>query len=217
MKDYRDKELKYYLIGNIIVIMFISLNMNPIVFLKTDYYQLLVTALSSALISAAFYSFLFVFDSVIPADWKPIISTLKAHMPGETVWTDIKENTKDKRFSHEDINSKYAMIYKNMPKEKKARFKYENKKWYEIYSKVQKSAKVELAQKDYLLCRDLNCCNVMTLLIYLVFSLLIEIVSFSWRVLVYLLIMYLLLLLATRNKGARFVKTVIAVDIYESK
>lgn len=217
MKDYREKELKFYLIGNVIVILFLSLHMNPIMFLRTDYYQLTVTVLSSALVSAALYSFVFVFDSVLPMEWKPMIAAFSLSLPGESIWTDISKETKDKRFTSREIKKKYTEIYTNMPQEKKEQFKYQNKRWYEIYTKVQKNPKVELEQKDYLLCRDLNCCNLVMLLFYVIFCFLVEAITFSWNVIIYLLFMYILLAFATRNKGLRFVKTVIAVDLNESK
>lgn len=216
MKSYRKEELKSYLIGNIIVIFLFSFQFEKVALENKDYYNLIIMVLSSSLISAAIYSFVFVFDSVLPSNWKSVISTLKIHMPGETIWSDISMNTKNLRFSDDEVKEKYKTIYDNMPHDKKKSYGYQNSQWYRVYSRVQTSKKVELAQRDYLLCRDLNCSNLSILLFYFLFCFVLKLIKFSWLVIYYIIFLYVLLVIATRNKGQRFVKTVIAVDLKEN-
>ena len=49
-------------------------------------------------------------------------------MPGEPIFTDIKDDTKDLRFTTSDAAKAYSKIYDNMPLDKKSRRQYENSK-----------------------------------------------------------------------------------------
>ena len=61
-------------------------------------------------------------DSLIPGDIKQKVAYFHiGKLPGYTIFTKMKQNNKDDRFTHADIVKKYASIYSNMPVGKKER------------------------------------------------------------------------------------------------
>jgi len=213
MKNCRENELKSYVLGCVLIIVFISTKSEMLAYLDGKHYDLLILLISSGILSTVFYSFVFVFDSILPVRFKEIVSSLSAHLPGERVWSEIKSGKKDKRFTNKDVLDKYKEIFDGIPNNNEKRA-YENSKWYSVYSKVEKHKKVEQAQKDYLLCRDLTSANIVMMVIYILFSLGLKVLNFSWHIVVLFTLFYLLMVVATRNKAKRFVYTVIATDLY---
>lgn len=214
MKDYREKELKAYIVGNILILGLLSLKIDIKAFVVGDYYSIVASIFSTGIVSMSFYAYSFIMDSLVPSDWKHKIATL-SRLPGETIWTELKKTSRDNRFSTEEVHEKYKYVYDAIPHENS--YKYQNQQWYKIYSRVQTEVKVEQAQRDYLLCRDMNVSNVMMIIIYLVFCFGFKFFNFSWSAIIFIGIMYVLLIISTKNRAVRFAKTVISVDINYSK
>ena len=117
LKDYREKELKNYVIGNALIIIVLLGIFNTLLDVKMDEStnNILLT-LSSEIISAGIfssilYTYVFILDAIIPGNWKDSICNLCRPLPGEIIFEEIREKANDKRFTKEKALQKYANIY----------------------------------------------------------------------------------------------------------
>ena len=141
LKDYREKELKNYVIGNALIIIVLLGIFNTLLDVKMDEStnNILLT-LSSEIISAGIFSsilcaYVFILDAIIPGNWKDLICNLCRPLPGEIIFEEIREKANDKRFTKEKALQKYSNIYEIIDnligKEKR---KASNDAWYSIVS-----------------------------------------------------------------------------------
>ena len=132
IKDYRNSELKNYVIGNILLVLYFSGMFSKIfsedVNSNLDIWSIVI---ESALISSIIYIYVFLLDSMIPGNMQ-----------------------------------KYNQIYANMPTDRKEREKYENAQWYRLYRDCKNENKILIANRDFLLCRDITIITLMLLIIY---------------------------------------------------
>lgn len=140
IKDYRNNELKNYVIGNILLVLYFSSIFDNLFTLDINSnLNIWKTLIESALVSSIIYIYVFLLDSLIPGDIKQKVAYFHiGKLPGYTIFTKMKQNNKDDRFTHADIVKKYASIYSNMPVGKKEKGKYENAQWYKIYNNYRK-------------------------------------------------------------------------------
>ena len=220
LRDYREKELKNYVIGNALIIIVLLGIFNTLFDVKMDEStnNILLT-LSSEIISAGIfssilYTYVFILDAIIPGNWKDSICNLRRPLPGEIIFEEIREKANDKRFTKEKALQKYANIYEIIDnligKEKR---KASNDAWYSIYLKYENKTKIFISQRDYLLCRDLCISTLYIGLLYFalwVFS----IVAFDYRIVILLIVELIATNFAMRGKQKRFAYNVIAMDIH---
>ena len=213
IKDYREKELKSYIIGNILLLLGYSGKLHDLITWGIDNsFNALEIIVESALLSSVLYIYVFIMDSIISGEMKFFICYLGVEKkPGYTIFTEMKRNLKDDRFSQDDVLDKYKEVYENMPE--KNRKKYENVNWFRLYNGCKNESKVYTSHRDYLLCRDLCVSSVLIFIVYLILVFLFNVFCFSWRICVFFLIEVLVTNIAMRVKGTRFAYNVIAVDI----
>ena len=111
----------------------------------------------------------------------------------------------------------YPKLYAEMPSNKKERREYENNKWYSIYRKHENETKIQVLQRDYLLCRDMAVSLLVILTIYLVMIALTDIIQLQSKVVMYILILFVICVIAANVKAKRFVSTVIASDVHKNE
>ena len=131
IKDYRNSELKNYVIGNILLVLYFSGMFSKIfsedVNSNLDIWSIVI---ESALISSIIYIYVFLLDSMIPGNIKQKIAYFHiGKLPGYTIFTKMKQSVRDDRFTQADVMQKYNQIYANMPTDRKEREKYENAQW----------------------------------------------------------------------------------------
>lgn len=218
IKDYREKELKTFVIANILVILYLIGTITFDGIIENDsYIQLLITIINSSLFSSIIYAMVTVCDCVISSNLKRYLIFWWNPIPGETIFSDIKISTKDNRFTTSEVALTYKEIYKNMPTDKKTRYKYQNSNWYCLLNKHESETKVQVAHRDYLMCRDMATSTILMLIVYFLLSLILNLITFNLKALIYLFVVYLICIIAAKTKSKRFVKTVIACDIHSSK
>ena len=216
IKDYRNNELKNYVIGNIVLVLYFS-GIFDNLFLADINSNLNIwkTLIESALVSSIIYIYVFLLDSLIPGDIKQKMAYFHiGKLPGYTIFTKMKQNNKDDRFTHADIMKKYASIYNNMPAEKKKKEKYENAEWYKLYNNYKNESKILIANRDFLLCRDITIITIMLIIIYLILVIL-KIIVFSKNIVVVMLIELIVSNISMRGKAKRLAYNVISEDIYK--
>lgn len=220
MKDYRRNELKFYVFGNIVMILLFSGFLDSIVGQQDSSNIIVVikTLLGSSVVFSLVYVYTYIIDSFIPANLKDGIIYFLFGRPGDTVFSDIRNNNKDSRFTKEQAMSLYDEIYKRMNalvSDKKALKNFENSSWFKIYRKHQSDGSVETAQKDFLLNRDMC---IMTLIILGIYILLVlfGVFACSCKIITILLAQVLLIYIAANLKAMRFVNNVIANDVSDS-
>jgi len=213
IKDYRNNELKNYVIGNILLVLYFSGIFDNLFTLDINSnLNIWKTLIESALVSSIIYIYVFLLDSLIPGDIKQKVAYFHiGKLPGYTIFTKMKQNNKDDRFTHADIVKKYASIYSNMPVGKKEKGKYENAQWYKIYNN---ESKILIANRDFLLSRDLTIITIMLIIIYFILIGL-KIIVFSKTIVTVMLIELIVSNISMRGKATRLAYNVISEDIYK--
>lgn len=216
LKDYRDNELKYYVIGNILLILFLSGTLNELLAKElNDIMDIISVVIQSALLSSIIYIYVFLFDSIISGNNKLKIAYLfLGKLPGYTIFSDMEKKLKDDRFTWNDVVIKYKEIYENMPQNTNARQKYENAKWYKIYRKHEKAERVYTANRDFLLCRDMAISSLLLIIMYITSTVFLGFWGFNVLIIKILICEFVLTDIAMRNKASRLAYNVIADDIY---
>ena len=217
LKDYRNKEFRNYIFGNIILYFFFTYGID---FIQEDFNSttenIVYTLIPTTVISGILLTYAFVIDSLISSNFKTRFVFLNKEMPGAYVFSNIKNGKyKDNRFLYCDVLNTCCDIYENMPNDTKEKTHYENSKWYGIYLNHQGNEKIKSVQHDFLLCRDLTAATVSITTIYLVLSAFIG--TISCQFIGSLLIEYIVCSCAAQNKAKRFVLTVISEDVNNKK
>ncbi len=217
IKDYRNNELKTYVIGNILLMLLLSGVVDEFLSREvSEVIEIINVIIQSSLLSSIIYIYVFLFDSIIPGNLKQKIVYLPmGNLPGYTIFSAMKKNIRDDRFTVQDVMEKYSNIYENMPSDKKARKKYENAQWYRIYQEHQNKNKVYTANRDLLLCRDITIITLFLIFMYLVCIFILNLFAFSTKLLVILLVELFVADIATRGKASRLAYNVIAEDVYK--
>ena len=211
LKDYREKELKYYTISCILFLIYLenrSISSEQIISIKN---------INLVLISSSVYIFSIIFDSLFA--YKESIITIFGliKMPGEKIFSNIKsKKIHDIRFDNEEVYNIYKSIYDSMAKNKNDRYKYENKKWYKIYDRYKDNPMIFNSNRDYLLCRDSLCNTLFNLFIYMINLFTIKTFNFNKLYIFFLIIMIIISFIATHSKASKLVNNVIALDFSNS-
>lgn len=214
LKEYRDNELKWYLLANILLMIVSS---GFFVFGETP--ESWVTAISSFLsvtiFSSAIYILTFVFDSVVPSRIKVFLVFLWKRQPSCTIFTDMEKKFEDNRFMLEDAKKKYAEIYERITSEPE---KFDQTPlWYEIYNRHRENTIVFGSNRDYLLLRDMHAQTIILILVYIIIWKMAGNMIFSWKYILYLTTMVILLNISARVQGKRLMYNVLSVDINQTK
>lgn len=215
-KEYRNKELKYFLITEIL--MFILLNYSK------DFERLMnqSSLISIFLSSPILYFYCLILDIVVPKNLKNAFSLylnvdcmpMFFQLPGRTIFTKLKENKiKDLRIDKIKVQQKYYDIFECI-KENKASYEMQNSKWLQMkydLEKQQKNSRLEIAEKEYLLFRDMLSMHILFSTLFFVFHL-IGIVNFTNLTFVYIVVAYFVLFCCVRTTSNKFVNEVIVQD-----
>jgi len=212
IKDYRNKELLCYIVANVVTILLILKIIRFDNFGDFSFAQFL-NIISTALVTSCISVFVFLFDSLIYGRHKDKIVDLWRKRYGEVVFSKIKNGVNDIRFTKEQVLRKYKKIYDNYPSKKSERFSYENSNWYSLYSKYKKIEMIYNSHRDYLLCRDINVSTYFILIIYVILSLFVDSIDFSWKCIFIELALLIITNIAARQKAKSFVYNVIAYDL----
>lgn len=223
IKDYRDKELKSFFIGNILILLmaspklkylFLSINLteqsDPIVNVVLE---ILLAIISTGIISSIVFIYLFILDSMVSVKIKTSICNLWRKQPGEVIFDKIAKKNIDKRFIKQDAIKNYASIYEKLGRlNKKEKRLVSNSEWYSIYKEHKDENMILASNKDYLLCRDL-CFSTFCIICAYIFLVILKYLDFSYKFIIFLGIEFIFTNMATRSKSWRFTLNVIAADI----
>lgn len=212
MNDYRSKEYKYYIIAVILVYivmvdgigMFVNDagNENIVAFIKD--------ILDLSIISSSIYAIAIVLNMVYTNEFKMKLIFIREDLPSQHVFSDINDGKID-FIKKED----YAEIIAGLPKEKDARKKYESKMWLEIYDKYRTDERVSETAKDFRMCRDIHTATINIAFVYLILCLCTKIVVFSWKYIVFLIIMGILTKIAAHQRGIKWVRNALKSDVLQ--
>lgn len=220
LKDYREKELKNYVIGNILVILLVTGILREISSIEENVLSEIFRSLfKPAIISSVLYIYVFIVDSLIPGDKKFEICYLgHMKMPGFTIFIDAQEGKKkalDGRYTAEDVKKTYMDIYISLKQATNMKQKKElqNTYWYHIYRLHETEPAIYTANRDFLLCRDICIMTIWLLLAYLG-ACAISVLSFSCKLTAFFVIEFVFTFFAVRGKGGRLARNVLAADIH---
>ena len=224
IKDYRDKELKNYVVGmNILLVLLnygyiFEIDVSKETIAEIVQVAGIILPIFEALaVSAVVGVFVFVFDSIFSISVKDILTWQRLiKKPGMKVFTKIRDyKIRDDRIDYEKAKKKYKKIIANIPSGKE-QYQYQNNKWYIIYNQYEDDNKILVAQRDYLLCRDM-CTATATESCAILIGMVLRLIPFGVPILVVLAILYIMTIVATYNKAERFCFNVIAKDLSKSK
>ena len=223
LKDYREKELKNYVIGNILIALLLTNMLEQVIGMEANTtFEACKALIGSAVISSVLSIYVFITNSILPGDTKFAICYLGiTKMPGFTIFADAQENNwkhrkaLDGRYTAEEVKAKYAQVYANLENEKDAdkRKELQNTYWFKIYRKHQTEPAIYTANRDFLLCRDICIMTLWLLLAYLGTCML-SVLPFSHKLVKFFLIEFALTVLAVHGKGGRLARNVLAADIH---
>lgn len=222
IKDYREKELRNYIIANILLILIGTRKIDSIVsaISEKNVWEAVEVFVGSGVISILVYAYVYIIDCLIPGEIKNSIIWKIKGMPGTRVFSEIRQNNKDWRFSKEIVFEKYSKVYKDIDKaEGGEKNKIENSAWYGAYQRTEKYASVYVSNRDWLLCRDMCVMTIWILLGFITISIILKTIC-SLRfifLIIFILIEGLATWFAARNKGNRYVYNVIAKDVYHKE
>ena len=210
LKDYRDKELKWFLLANILLMIISS---GILVFGETadSWMKGLSSALNVTVFSSAIYILTFIFDSVVPSHVKVFLVFLWRKQPSATIFTDMQRKFSENRFTFDDAEKKYANLYETL--KGKSRKYDQTALWYEIYNRNRGNTIVFGSNRDYLLLRDMHAQTIMLIIVYISLSHITGIIAFSKEYILYLTLMTILLNISARVQGKRLMYNVLSVDI----
>ena len=86
--------------------------------------------------------------------------------------------------------------------------------WYKIYCSCKNDSKILIANRDFLLCRDITIITMMLIVLYLIFCFF-KIVVLSEKVVLILIAEWIVSDISMRGKGKRLAYNVISEDIYK--
>lgn len=219
LKDYRENELKKYILANVISMLFLSGELNLNIsdsFIGINSLGIKITSIV-ALISL-FYLYVMVFDSLLSDKMKFHLVYLWRKFPGETIFDDIQQKDGDIRFTALKALDYYKDIYSEIENISYLREKcrYENQEWYRIFSSVKNEGAVISAHRDYLMLRDMHVATWLLIFIYGIFGG-IGVIPLNLSIIAFLLFFIVITNIATIHKGKRFVYNVIACDMGKEK
>lgn len=212
LKDYRNKELKYYSIACLVVLLYIedknNISLNDI--FNKNFSLLLGTSL--------IYIFSFILDSIFSYKETIIEFFGLIKLPAKTIFSKIeKGKLKDIRFTRNEVLTKYENIYREIHTDKNKKYEYENSEWYKIYSSNRNESVIFYSQRDFLLCRDIFFNTFFILILYVINIFTLKIFSFHLYYIIFLIFMLLLSFIITHSKALKFVTNVIAFDLTKEK
>lgn len=213
MKDYREKELKMYILASVLLL--ICLTKGYSMKMETGEKIVAIAAVvDTTLASSCIYMFAYISDAIFSSEIKDKLVSVFGLIkkPAYKIFSDIEKKDLDSRFLKEDAIKHYKNIYDNMPKDKEQADIYQNAKWYKIYSKHRDVAMIYSSNRDYLLCRDMFISTISLSVLYIL-SIVTKLFEFNKVYLLFLIIMLLVNLLTTHIKARRLVYNVIAYDL----
>ena len=210
IKDYKDKEMKMYIIGIIFIYVCISNSLK----IDNDKVMYINQLITTTLVSGVIYLFTYLSDAIVSSYLKDKIIYLFGiiNKPGECIFSSIEKKSKDDRIYKENAKKVYNDIYKNMPKNKKDRKKYENSNWYTIYSKYREEKMIEVSNREYLMTRDFVFVTISMLAIYIILSFL-KVTTYNYKFIIILAILIVINMISANIKAKRFAYNVIALDL----
>ena len=220
IKDYRQKELCVYVIVNILMIIYESGMLDIIISILQE--SIILKVAQIILGSTALYTILYlciiIADSIIPGKWKMKFIWLFSEMPGEVIFTKIREQNNDKRFTANGVLQKYNNVYDVIDTEtdKQKIREFQNANWYKIYQDNENKPQVFNAHREFLLFRDMSVLTIFIIIGTSIFYLYNTYTMHCW-VFIILIIELCITWLIARSKGRRFVYNVIAVDLAKAE
>ena len=116
IKDYREKELKTFVLGNILLFLVITGVINDIASLigEDNLWKAIAELFESSILSSIVYIFVFVFDSIVQGKLKDRIIWPIKGLPGNRIFLDIAQKDKDERITKEMAQNVYKDIYEEI-------------------------------------------------------------------------------------------------------
>lgn len=218
LKDYRENELKQYVIANALVFLLIHGFINFADTENIKFVQGIVSLLGTTLLASIIYIFTMLVDSVIDDKIKNrMVNLYFMKLPGEYIFTEIKNKNKDIRFTTNMALQKYSHIYSEMPENSNERKKYENSQWYKIYNLYREVPMVFMSNRNYLLMRDMYVSTWVIFVLYFISCFFFRWLTYEKLYIIYLLGVLIITNVATHIKAKRFVYNVIALDIFKKE
>ncbi len=216
IKTYRKKELPGYFVINMVIILLGIEQFIDTFQLKvnTSEWSIFNAIFGTALFSVIIYVVVLVLDSLIPGKYKMKLIWFYKGMPGGRIFSEIRDVSKDDRFTPQQVKKQYADIYTYLDTitDVDEKQKIENNSWYNIFKQHEFEPQIFVSHKDSLLFRDMHVMTIWLLLCFIGLRL-----WYCKEILCVTTLVLLIELITTwfiaRFKGNRFAYNVIAADL----
>lgn len=214
LKDYREKQLAYYVLVLCSGYLFFNSGLLSNFQALSSLFGFLVSASIPIIVVQTFVQ---LFDGLIGRNTKQNIISLFGlySMPGQTIFSDMHKGKIDQRLDALQVQSAYEQILEELPTNRRIRKEFENQQWYKIYRQHEDEERISSYNKEYLLYRDMFCQTMEVILLYIVFVLL-GLITFTMHYLIFLSVFGILSFIGCRVKAKDFVYIVIVVDVSSS-
>ncbi len=170
VKDYRKDELKYYVIGNILLFIIVVGYSNGVFdgifnsnkcFQVNEALKVFSWLLGTGFATSVGYVFVYLLDTAVPEPWKKKLCnwlTGRSKLYYGKIFLAVKKGKfKDKRFTSDQAKIRYKNKYTKLAtlSNDNEMKKVSNSFWYHIFYKRINEPTVFVTYRDYLLCRDL--------------------------------------------------------------
>lgn len=219
-KTYREKELKYFALINIIIIYFASQNKQLYLSQENITFIILKYIFEQGLFASMIYLFTLVIDLIYPPYLKSCLllyfrksKCTFFRMPGEKIFSNISKYN-DVRINKRQIQEHYKNILEKIPENKLDAYAYQNYEFYKLYQK-NINDKIMASFKEYILCRDMTSQLFAFFLLTLILSI-VKNITINKYIYLYYLIMYIILVFSSRYRANKYVLNVIIEDFYKN-
>ena len=214
LKDYRNIELTLFIIANVLLFLVVHKIISFDTGAIPEATKVFSELFESAVLSTIAFGFILVTECLFTSGLKSKLLYLFGLLkqPGSTVFTKIKDKNPDTRFSFQAVKDKYPKLYEELPKDDKAKLRYENEQWYSIYNQNRDVSMIHHSQRDWLLFRDIYISALLMIVLYAIVALT-DFVAFNGCYLGFLLAVFVITNIGANRKAARFTFNVIAYDL----
>ncbi|GLB46205.1 hypothetical protein WR164_01840 [Philodulcilactobacillus myokoensis] len=214
LKDYKQKEIQYFIIANLLVIFTFSTRIDSILYINN--YRSLINLAPLIGGMGIIYVYFIILDSVISTNIKNLLVFLgNSRLPGNTIFNKLySKKYKDFRISIEKLQLFYKDTWNEINEDGNIT---QNNKFYSFYKNVKNDDLIFYSNKNYLLMRDMNVISFLFMIFYPFIFLLIHFVFYNGWVQMFFVILWVMTLYASHSTGYKFAKNVLISNYYNKE
>lgn len=216
LKNYKNKELQYFIYTNLLIITLFSTKISHKFFINNyDFILSLFTFLANM---GIVYTYSNILDSILPTNIKNILVFGKTtKIPGNKAITKVfNKNYSDPRVSTTKLRDFYQDTWNEIVQKKHHNELYQNKKWYNLYISVRNESIIFFSNSNYLLARDISVLSILFVIFY-PFMQIFPYIYYNYILHIYFVFIWILTIFAAHETGKKFANNVLIENYYKGR